>query len=253
VSTRSVRKIAQSREGSADAQEVGALAGSPRPAIVIELPPSEFVDAHELPLWMAAKENPVRQELLAGVEQDGEIRPFERSDVPALLSAEEFRELGEFQQRRHAHYAALRALVETGALPARNGRGEPTKRWMEDTLLLARADAIRYLAERGFAAAGSDVRASRSVLDTAPVVLPLKKQALIRKHKRDWPSIENDLINASRNGLANLAKAGDQGWVERNALAWAESKGKLQRSGSAAEKPVSIDQALHTRQHRIKG
>lgn len=55
----------------------------------------------------------------------------------------------------------------------------------------------------------------------------LKKTALVQKLLGEWPTIEQDLSEASRNGL-NAAKAEGHGnWDVDRAKAWAESKGKL--------------------------
>lgn len=70
--------------------------------------------------------------------------------------------------------------------------------------------------------------------DATPDVSILKKHVLADRHRRRWPSIDNDLKDASRNGL-NIAMSGKHGyWKEDTALKWAEQNGKL-------TKPQSID------------
>lgn len=60
----------------------------------------------------------------------------------------------------------------------------------------------------------------------------IKREALVLKHERAWPSIERDLKDASENGLSAAAKADSYGmWWETAALSWATAKGKLRESG----------------------
>lgn len=58
--------------------------------------------------------------------------------------------------------------------------------------------------------------------------LTLAREALIHKYLSVWPSIETNLKNAQRNGLAACAKSGIHGrWIEVRALEWAKKNGKL--------------------------
>ena len=54
----------------------------------------------------------------------------------------------------------------------------------------------------------------------------MKKAAIIDQHKHKWPTIEQDIKDAGRNGL-NKAKAGERDWNEAEAMEWARVKGKL--------------------------
>lgn len=54
----------------------------------------------------------------------------------------------------------------------------------------------------------------------------MKKAAMIAQHKHEWPTIEQDIKDAGRNGLTK-AKAGQREWKEAEAVEWARSKGKL--------------------------
>jgi hypothetical protein len=59
----------------------------------------------------------------------------------------------------------------------------------------------------------------------------IKREALISKHVRVWPTIERDLKDASENGLSVAAKTDSHGmWCESAALDWAKQKGKLRDS-----------------------
>lgn len=56
---------------------------------------------------------------------------------------------------------------------------------------------------------------------------PMKRRALVDKHKGLWPSIDRDLKDASTNGLALARAPGTSGWNEKKAVDWARSRGKL--------------------------
>lgn len=71
--------------------------------------------------------------------------------------------------------------------------------------------------------------------------VPFKRAALIGKHSCEWPTIERDIADANKNGLADAAKAGQRGWVESRALNWARAKGKLK---SSEKHGYSVDQAI---------
>lgn len=60
---------------------------------------------------------------------------------------------------------------------------------------------------------------------TGPV-FTMKKAAMIEQHKHEWPTIEQDIKDAKRNGLS-MAKAGERDWKEHEAMEWARNKGKL--------------------------
>ncbi len=75
----------------------------------------------------------------------------------------------------------------------------------------------------------------------APVV-PFKRAALIAAHVHEWPTIERDIADATKNGLATVAKAGERGWLEDAALNWARANGKLKSTAKPAD---SLAQAMH--------
>lgn len=63
---------------------------------------------------------------------------------------------------------------------------------------------------------------------------PMKKAALIAALEHEWPSINADLSEATRNGLRDAAHAGKHGeWHEPKARAWAVSKGKIKQAAPA--------------------
>jgi hypothetical protein len=63
----------------------------------------------------------------------------------------------------------------------------------------------------------------------------IKREALVLKHERTWPTIDRDLKDASENGLSAAAKSDKRGmWWEAAALAWATAKGKLRGAGPGA-------------------
>lgn len=63
----------------------------------------------------------------------------------------------------------------------------------------------------------------------------MKKAAMIAQHKHEWPTIEQDIKDAGRNGLNN-AKAGQREWKEAKAMEWARAKGKL----ISIDKPTDV-------------
>lgn len=68
--------------------------------------------------------------------------------------------------------------------------------------------------------------------EPAPTIM--KKKALIAHLKHEWPSIEADLKDATRNGLKGAADAGVHGdWRVEPARAWAQRKGKLKQAAPA--------------------
>jgi hypothetical protein len=74
----------------------------------------------------------------------------------------------------------------------------------------------------------------------------LKRCALIAELERDWPSIERNLSEASRNGLkAKAYSKASKGWDVEKARSWAEANGKLKKNPAAAGWPRHI--------HKIKG
>jgi hypothetical protein len=67
---------------------------------------------------------------------------------------------------------------------------------------------------------------------TSNETLVLKKAALITNLQHEWPSIEADLSEATRNGLNDAAKATGHGkWFESKARKWAIEKGKIRTLG----------------------
>jgi hypothetical protein len=78
----------------------------------------------------------------------------------------------------------------------------------------------------------------------------LNKRAMIMEHKDEWPTIESDISEASRNGLS-AAKVDPQGWCEDKALRWAKSKGKL----NPPPKASVLSNAMHNltgKKHDLK-
>lgn len=68
-------------------------------------------------------------------------------------------------------------------------------------------------------------------------IAALRRLALIHKHRPRWPTIEDDLKEASRNGLKSAASVAHGMWSESKALAWAESRGKLKDGGNFTGMP----------------
>lgn len=64
-----------------------------------------------------------------------------------------------------------------------------------------------------------------------------KKKALIHELQGEWPTIEQDLSEASRNGLDAAKAEGHGNWDAQKARDWAESKGKLVKSADVHTLP----------------
>lgn len=70
--------------------------------------------------------------------------------------------------------------------------------------------------------------ASPTAKVTSESIKRMKKEALLRKHKNHWPTIEEDFRHANEYGLRDCAKLEGHGyWNETAALQWAEERGKL--------------------------
>lgn len=75
--------------------------------------------------------------------------------------------------------------------------------------------------------------------------LRVKREALIDRNVRRWPTIERDLKDGSSNALSASAKADGIGfWWEGDALKWAEARGKLTAPDAAASL-ASVMHRLH--------
>ena len=67
-----------------------------------------------------------------------------------------------------------------------------------------------------------------------PTPTIMKKNAMVAQLKHEWPSIEADLKDATRNELKNEAATGAHGkWFVEPARAWAQRKGKLKQAAPA--------------------
>jgi hypothetical protein len=81
----------------------------------------------------------------------------------------------------------------------------------------------------------------------------MKREALIAKHIKQWPTIDRDLRDASSNGLSKAAKAPNYAqWFEVAALDWARQRGKLSEAGAQAT-PVNSVFNQRAQIHLIKG
>lgn len=85
--------------------------------------------------------------------------------------------------------------------------------------------------------------------------LPVKKAAMIARHKGKWPTIEGDMKDANRNGL-NAARTGHRGWLEKKALEWAHNRNKLPGTEKAVDeiaRRVNSMVDLPVQKHTMKG
>jgi hypothetical protein len=174
---------------------------------------TEFESAHES-TWQSRVEHTVRQKLDLTRQEDGQdpesLRQREASHQEAMRELNRWRRLDYRPVIQPAHLALV---MEGFSMP------QP-----------AAADI-----EAAAAAKGAD---NATPIQRSPASRPrftMARAALIQAHKNDWPTIQRDLKDASKNGLAK-AKAGDRDWYEDLALEWARSRGKL----NAAPNPLDI-------------
>lgn len=87
----------------------------------------------------------------------------------------------------------------------------------------------------------SEVKSEKSAA-TRRLAFPLTKRAMIENYKKEWPTIERDIKDASTNGL-DAAKASKRGWVEEQALLWARANNKfiIRNTDSAKLQVVMAD------------
>ena len=70
----------------------------------------------------------------------------------------------------------------------------------------------------------------------------LKREALVRKYERDWPTVDRDLKDGSANGLSDAAKTDEHGmWWELKAVSWARQQGKLKDTPSLNRPATPFD------------
>jgi hypothetical protein len=72
----------------------------------------------------------------------------------------------------------------------------------------------------------------------------LKKRVLVAELRHEWPSIELDLSEASRNNLKAAAHSGD-GWHVERARDWADRHGKLRKTDSQRIPPGQWAATVH--------
>ncbi len=88
-------------------------------------------------------------------------------------------------------------------------------------------DLRSFVADRGLQGeVEGDTVATQSSPRDGSEGLPMKRAALVEMVRSDWPTIEADLKDASRNGLKEAAHLGS-GWSLARATMWAEAKGKV--------------------------
>jgi hypothetical protein len=77
-------------------------------------------------------------------------------------------------------------------------------------------------------------------------IFPMSKAALVSKYKAQWATIERDMQDASKNGLA-VAKAGARKWSEDLALQWTRSNNKFKDRSDVGNSPQMMMTNLPTR------
>lgn len=92
--------------------------------------------------------------------------------------------------------------------------------------------------------------ASAVTAPTTGLKFSMTKAAMLNQHRHEWPTIERDMADASKNGLS-AAKAGARDWNEATALEWARANNKLKNAQVA-----NLDGAMRnlpSRRHRMDG
>ena len=125
---------------------------------------------------------------------------------------------------------------------------------------LTKSSLIPWLRSRGYdeLADGLEMRdpnslpSSASARDTATgPKFSMKRAALIKQHQHQWPTIEADLADASKNQL-NGALAGPRDWNEVKALEWARSRGKLVLQSDVEDSATKVLRNLPSKTHRLE-
>lgn len=141
-------------------------------------------------------------------------------------------------------YLDLRKLAQGADAMTASPRVRPADaaRWFAHRLGLQLPEGLRHLATAAHPAAPEP--AGKHSEDTGEETQPtppkqpaatLVKRAALRKLSDRWPTVENDLNHADRNGLREAAKAPERGmWREEDALEWARREGKLLSGDSNA-------------------
>ena len=83
----------------------------------------------------------------------------------------------------------------------------------------------------------------------------MTKRAMLTQHMHEWPTIERDMSDAKRNGLA-AAKAGVRGWHEPDAMEWARANNKLEnasKSSNSLMQAVNNMTSLPSFKHKLEG
>lgn len=172
-----------------------------------------------------------------------------------------------FEICRAEHEQALKQALKNGILPVKNPwsrlpltflDGQAWKRGaitIDDVRTYAKDFGISVVV--GYAPEQADTASKADSREPPPVVaLPVgqprpvvtspefmkKRAVLIKEHLQEWVSIENDLSEASDNGLSKAAKvAGQHGmWFVERARAWAKERGKLSDPKTPATQRNSV-------------
>jgi hypothetical protein len=194
-------------------------------------------------LWLGAKLAKLNQSLVSG----GDFSPDHFEPYKQALASGAWREnwqpapefysdrqdaIASQRKAKDEHLKALMARVHSGGLMTFTDSGAPEAGGLPaggGMCRIRRVDAIAYLELCGLEP--KMPAAEQTMPDdsgTEPAEAALKKAKLIEQFKPQWPSIENDLDEASRNGLKVQAYAGKHGqWSPSNALAWAQANDKI--------------------------
>lgn len=159
-------------------------------------------------------------------------------------------EYGDFEQQRFARAELIRWLGEIKL---------PSKYQFQRPQVAGPAPIIKSpslaVAEAKNEVNTLDQQPSQTRTANAGPKFGMRRGALVERYKKEWPTIETDLQNASKNGLSN-AKFGSRDWDEDVALEWALKRGKRTCGVQGATLPVV--EAAHafyasSRKHKLQG
>lgn len=214
-----------------------------------------------------------------------EAEPIAFSDLPHLIAMALHPEATDDLVKALHEQAQKEQLARAVALhqlkvrnPIHMGEHEFPQGAALDTAVVLPHDLAPYLQERGIAlrlssgaldtasgdeqdsegreAASSPVKAGDSVGGPKQPQFSMTRAALVQAHRHEWPTIDADLKDASKNGLSK-AKAAVRDWNEALALEWARAHAKLvlQAPGSAADLTDAMRNlaTLPSRKNHLKG
>lgn len=228
--------------------------------------PTEQIDAMRQCLRIIVPTRPLamRETMVLNIEthiQQGRWFPaFELDHIPILFFPHD-------KQKADAMLLAMEEAYQSGKLPGRLTRKYKRRFWPSDLVAWTECPQVPEDSPLRFwlpAFMQADVKDPKHLTPLAKPtsaeagnaqaiqVNAMKKAALIDAYGHEWPSINTDLSDATRNGLKVAAHAGVHGqWDSDKARAWAVTKGKIKQDAPVHSLAAAWPSVV-TR-HRISG